>query len=351
VLRSAAEWVRPHAGSLHDGSLPVRRWAGSVALLGAVAFLAWKVSTFESTGWLALDFKLDAARRLVDGQTLYPPGATGGYPYPPIWAILASPLLLLPTGAAPYVACASCAGAFVAALWIVGLRDPLCYAAALVSGPIVSVTQIGNASAFVTLLLALAYRLNAAPAGLAVAIKLYAWPVLLWSATQRGLRDLCLGVGVVVTAILVPWAALGFDGIERYVSVVRAVTANQSAYALPTATGVTLAMLALVAMWIRRTDPVGSFSFSILAMLAATPVLWGFYFSTVFLALALRRPRFSIAWLVPFLAVTVQSHGYAIVFLALLAWCGVGAPTARSLRPETAGQHLETERETVLDRD
>ena len=350
MFRSAAEGFRAHAGSLHDGFASVWRWAGIVALLGAVAFLAWRVSTFESTGWLALDFKLDAARRLVDGQTLYPPGAAGEYPYPPLWAILASPLLLLPTGAAPYVACATCAGAFVAALWIIGLRDPLCYAAALVSGPVVSVTQMGNASAFVTLLLALAYRLNAAPAGLAVAIKLYAWPVLLWSAMRRGLRDLCLGIGVVVTAVFLPWAAIGFDGIEHYVSVVRAVTAHQSAYALPTPVGVGLATLALVAMWIRRADPVGSFSFSILAMLAATPVLWGFYFSTVFLPLALRRPRFSIAWLVPFLAVTVQSHGYAIVFLGLLAWCGVGAPTARSIRPATAGRQPETEREMALDR-
>ena len=335
---SAAGWVRSRSGSLRDGVATVRRWAGILALLGAIAFLAWKVTTFESTGWLAFDFKLDAARRLVDGETLYPPGSSGKYPYPPLWAILASPLLLLPAGAAPYVACASCAAAIAAALWIVGLRDPLCYAAALVSGPIVSVTQLGNASAFVTLLLALAYRFNAAPAGLAVAIKLYAWPVLLWSATQRGLRDLCLGIGVVVTAVFVPWAAIGFDGIDRYVSVLRAVTANQAAYALPTAAGVTVAILGLVAMWIRRADPVGSFSFSILAMLAATPVLWGFYFSTVFLPLALRRPRFSIVWLVPFLAVIVQSHGYAIVFLGLLAWCGVGAQTARLPRPATAGR-------------
>ena len=186
---------------------------------------------------------------------------------------------------------------------------------------------MGNISAFVTLLLALGYRYGSAPVGLAVALKLYAWPVLLWSAMQRGARDLMLGVGVVVAAVIAPWAAIGFDGIDRYLSVARDVTTVRPTYALPTAIAVVVAALALAAMWLRRQDPVGSFSFAILAMLAAAPVLWGFYLSAVLLPLALRRPRFSPAWLVPFLAVVVQDHGYVYVFLGLLVWCGVGAPS------------------------
>ena len=177
VARSARTGVQREG--LRAAFASVRKWLGIAALASAAVFLAWKVTRFESTGWLALDFKLNAARRLIDGQTLYPPGTSGEYPYPPIWAMLVSPLLLLPASAAPYVACALCGASIVAALWIVGLRDPLCYAAALVSGPVVSGTRIGNASAFITLLLALAYRFNAVPAGLAVAIKLYAWPVLI----------------------------------------------------------------------------------------------------------------------------------------------------------------------------
>ena len=134
MVRSVARWGRSHKRSLSDGFVSVARWLGVIALLGAIAFLAWKVATFESTGWLAHDFKLDAARRLAEGKTLYPSDASGEYPYPPLWAILASPLLLLPSGAAPYVACAACGAAIAGALWILGIRDPLCFAAALISG-------------------------------------------------------------------------------------------------------------------------------------------------------------------------------------------------------------------------
>ena len=135
------------------------------ALAGAAVFLAYKVVQFDSKGWRALDFKFDAAQRLVDGQTLYPADASGEYAYPPLWAFLVSPLLLLPNAIAPYVACFLCATAIVGALWIIGLRDPLCYAAALVSGPVVSGTQIGNASAVVALLLALGYQIQRGATG------------------------------------------------------------------------------------------------------------------------------------------------------------------------------------------
>ena len=53
---------------------------------------------------------------------------------------------------------------------------------------------MGNPSAFVALLLALTYRYNSAPAGIAIALKLYLWPVLLWSGLGRGWRDLMIGV-------------------------------------------------------------------------------------------------------------------------------------------------------------
>jgi hypothetical protein len=90
-------------------------------------------------------------------------------------------------------------------------------------------------------------------------------------------------------------------------------------------------VLALVAMWIRRGDPVGSFSFAILAMLAATPVLWSFYFAAALLPLALRRPRFSLIWLVPLLASLIDGRWYSLVFLALVCYCalsGAEPPTA-----------------------
>ena len=97
----------------------------------------------------------------------------------------------------------------------------------------------------------------------------------------------------------------------------------------PLGVGIGVATAALIAMWFRRRDSVGSFSFAILAMLAATPVLWGFYFTAVLLPLALRRPRLSVAWVIPFLAAFVGGYTYTCIFLGLLVWCGIGAPSLR----------------------
>ena len=340
MLRPAVEPGADKAEQLHAAFANVWRLLGIAALVGAAVFLAYRVVQFDSTGWVALDFKFDAAQRLVDGQTLYPADASGQYPYPPLWAFVVSPLLLLPNTVAPYFACFLCAGAMVGALWIVGLRDPFCYAAALVSGPVVSVTQIGNASAIVTLLLALGYRFNGAPLGAAVALKLYAWPLVLWSALRRGPRDLALAVAVGLAALFVPWAGIGFDGIDRYVTVSRKITSDLPTFALPTSVSIVVTGLALAAMYLRRNDPIGSFSFAVLAMLSSTPVLWEFYFSAVLLPLAMRRPRLSIVWLVPFLLTALHGNAHTLAFMGLLVWCGLGAPAFRmptpaQLRPDT----------------
>ena len=105
-----------------------------------------------------------------------------------------------------------------------------------------------------------------------------------------------MAVGVAV--VFIPWAAIGFDGIDRYVRVTRTITSDLPTFALPTSVSIIVTAVALAAMYLRRDDRVGFFSFAVLAMLASTPVLWDFYFAAVLLPLALRRPRFSIVWLV-----------------------------------------------------
>jgi hypothetical protein len=307
----------------------VRRWVAAVALGAAVAFLAWKLVRFESTGLLALDFKLSAAQRLVEGGSLYPADASGQYPYPPLWAMLASPLLLLPHSVGQYVAAILCAGAVLAALRVIGVRDPLCMALALVSTSVVSTAQMANISAFVALLAALTYRYSGAPAGVATALKLYPGPLLVWSGMRRGPRDLFIAVSVAVTGIVLPWAIIGFEGIARYPRVAHEITARTAveAHALPTMLGIAVALLALTAMWVRRADAAGSFAFAVMAMLAWTPVLWGFYFTAVLVPLGIRRPQFSIAWLIPFFAVAAHGHVHVALMFGLLAWCAIGAPS------------------------
>ena len=123
-------------------------------------------------------------------------------------------------------------------------------------------------------------------------------------------------------------------------SVSRTITSDLPTFALPTSVSIVVTVLALAAMYLRRDDPVGSFSFAVLAMLSSTPVLWEFYFAAVLLPLALRRPRFSIVWLVPFLLTAVHGNAHTLAFMGLLVWCGLGAPAFRmptpaQLRPDT----------------
>jgi hypothetical protein len=308
------------------------RTALAVAAIGLAALLIGDMLVeWHSSARLAVDLKLTSAQRLVDGETLYPTEgrAAGGYPYTPLWAFLVTPLLLLPAAAAEYSAAILCIVLLLAALWIIGTRDPVCYAIVLWSVSVVALARLSNASALVAPLIALGYRWNSAPTGIAVALKLYAWPLLLWGGITRGKRDLMIGLGAAAAAIFVPWAAIGFDGLTRYLSVARDITeaTRGSTYALPPALSMTVTALALAAMWIRRRHPASSFAFGVLAMLAATPVLWDFYFSAIFVPLALQRPRASVAWLVPLAMWWAPGALHVASMLLLLAWLGIGAPT------------------------
>jgi hypothetical protein len=308
------------------------RTALAVAAIGLAALLIGDMLVeWHSSARLAVDLKLTSAQRLVDGETLYPTEgrAAGGYPYTPLWAFLVTPLLLLPAAAAEYSAAILCIVLLLAALWIIGTRDPVCYAIVLWSVSVVALARLSNASALVAPLIALGYRWNSAPTGIAVALKLYAWPLLLWGGITRGKRDLMIGLGAAAAAIFVPWAAIGFDGLTRYLSVARDITeaTRGSTYALPPALSMTVTALALAAMWIRRRHPASSFAFGVLAMLAATPVLWDFYFSAIFVPLALQRPRASVAWLVPLAMWWAHGALHVASMLLLLAWLGIGAPT------------------------
>ena len=87
-----------------------RKLAPVVALLVAGVFVLGHLIQAHSDGFFASDFKLAAAQRLIDGQTLYPPIGTGNgdYPYPPIWAMLVTPCFFTPV-AAQYAAGLVCA--------------------------------------------------------------------------------------------------------------------------------------------------------------------------------------------------------------------------------------------------
>jgi hypothetical protein len=302
----------------------------------------------DRDGKLALDLKLAAAQNLLDGRTLYPEHVYPlGYPYPPLLAMLLVPLLALPTHVAAYIGALLCLAAVLGALRLVGVRDIRCLAIAALSLPVVLGAQLGNASAFICLLAALAWRFGPIPAGAAIALKLYAWPLAFWLAVTRGLRAGMLTVAAAGAFALLPWALLRFDGVTRYTSLAHEATRGTrgQTYAialsgLPYAGAIAAAVTAaaLAACWWRRADPAGSFALAVLASLTASPVVWGFYFALGYVALAVRRPTLTLAWFVPLLLWVASGTPTSafklwwwwLVMGGLLVWCGIGAPTRNS---------------------
>ena len=224
--------------------------------------------------------------------------------------------------------------AIAGALWAVGLCNPYCYAIAFCSGPVILVVTVGNPTAVVTLLVALAYRFGSIPTGAAVALKFYAWPMLLWGLLTRGRRDFAVGILVAAAAIILPWAMIGFDGLDRYVGVAREITsyARSDSGVLPLEIQGVLTGLALAGMWLRRDRPADSFAFASLAMLTASQVLWGFYLVAALIPLAIQRPRMSPAWLLLLALWGLDYYGRLVAVYALLVWCGMGAPAFRFVR-------------------
>jgi hypothetical protein len=145
----------------------------------------------------------DAGARLNAGLPLYPPDADTDaaefYRYPPLFAILFRPLAMLPYETAAAIWTALVVAAFVATLYILGLRRRETWIAVGVLGmPIAWTLAIGQAHSVVTFLLALG-----SPFGIALAAHIKLFPVLagVWFIGRRDWR----GAGA-----LVAWlAALG----------------------------------------------------------------------------------------------------------------------------------------------
>jgi hypothetical protein len=298
----------------------------------------------DGSGELAFDFRdsyVPAAHALVHGHTIY----GFGYTYPPLLAELVAPLLLLPAHAALWAASLLCFAAYVASLRIVGVRDPLVIFVAAMAPSLLLGAQVANGTALMCVLTALAWRYGAIAGGASIAVKLVAWPLVPWFWFTRGIRAALSSVAAAAAFVLVPWALIGFDGIEHYWGLARDNATSQSGltYAISTSglpggrmLAAALTVIALAGCWWQRSHHARSFAFAIAAALAATPVLWGFYFTLAMLALAVQRPRLSASWFV-FLLLWItpgtgmptewwsKVFGLTLVF-SLLTWLGLGAP-------------------------
>ncbi len=174
-----------------------RFWLTWLPAAGAVVGM---LAVSVTRPWRLVDLEyafLPAARAVLHGHSPY----TGAYAqlrqigsayiYPPPIAFLAVPLTALPKPAAAALFTTIMVAGTVAGLWLLGVRDRRCYALALVSHPVLAAELAGALSVLIMLVMAAAWRWRDSPSAvgclvaLAIAAKLFCWPLAVWLLLTR----------------------------------------------------------------------------------------------------------------------------------------------------------------------
>ncbi len=284
-----------------------------------------------------------AGRDVVTGHSPYP------FVYPAPAAFLMAPFGALPWSVAVVAFTLSLVAALVLALRLLGVRDWRCHALALASLPMASSIMIGTLSPFIALGAAAAWRYRdrrfvvaAAIVGVVVT-KIFLWPLVIWLVATRRFRTAATTVVLGIVLSVGCWGILGFDGLRDYPHRLGRVAGleqdkSYSPFALfrlfdLSSGSARLAVLALTVAGLAAIMAVArgndgdrrSFLVALGIGLIASPIVWLHYLVLLVVPLALYRPRFSVAWLLPlayWFLPGQENHGSAgniAVMLALTA--------------------------------
>ena len=311
----------------------VPRALRSGVVVAVVLAAIWWTYVLVDWGFLqdvvAFDFRgtiWEPGTAILDGRSPYPDPSVAeveiGNPslYPPLLIVLSSPLTLLPWPVGAVVWTALLCGAVAVALLALDVRDLRCYALAFLSPVVAWGLVLGNATLLLLPVVALAWRWRGdwrrtGPLiGLAIASKLFLWPLVFWLVGTRRYRALGAAMLVGGASLLLPWAAIGFAGMSSYPDLLRIAEDVYAVHSFSVATilgaigvetglatsgafllGLVLSVTALVVA--RRGADSVSISLALLAAVLASPIAWPFYFGLLLIPLAIARPRFSLVWL------------------------------------------------------
>jgi hypothetical protein len=283
-----------------------------------------------ASGAVGFDFKgtlWDPAMAIRDGRRFYPEPVLTAVDvanpalYPPIGPVLVAPLTLLPWSLGVTVWIAVLCLAVGVTLWALDVRDPRCYVLVGLAPPIAEGVLVANATILLLPLVALGWRWRdrlyrtGVVVGLAIAIKLFLWPLLFWLIGTRRYRAAAAAAVTLGALLLAPWAALGFEGLASYPELLRIASdiyGTQSASLTtllaglgvsefvatraPFLVGIVLAGASVVAG--RRRADSFAYSVAVLAAILASPIAWSYYYALALIPVAIYRPRFSAVWLV-----------------------------------------------------
>ena len=316
-----------------------------------------------------------AAEAILEGDSPYvdtgdPTARWGGpYPYPPLPALLVTPLTALPFQAAGLLMMALLVVVALAVPFLLGVRDWRCYGLLLAWPPVISAIQTGNVTLWFALAAAVAWRYRdrrlpaAASVGLTLAAKFFLWPLAVWFAATRRAVTAALALALGVALLLASWAVVGFAGFTSYPSLLRRLDdvvgqdsytayvvgldlglSSQAARTLWLVVG--LALLGFMVVLARRGDELSAFVLAIAAALALTPIVWLHYFALLLVVVALAQPRLGVLWFVPFAMVLTPGSGHPTPFetawtlavAAVVVALALRATLAQARHERTAGR-------------
>ena len=318
----------------------------SIAFFGVLPALLLVMLAFPARGDdVAFDFRpyYSAAGAIIHGDSPYPAAddpltaRSGAYVYPPLIGIAAIPFRLLPEQAAGYGAMALLALLVPATLLVLGVRDWRCYGIAFLWPPVLSAIQTGNVTLVLAFCAALMWRFRDRPLagslslGIALALKLFLWPLAFWLAATRRVAAAVYACAVGVGILVLSWAAIGFAGLVDYPELMRRLQDSvgpdsYTAYivaldaGLPSVVarlvwlGLGLGLLAAVVVLGGRRRESPAFVVAIAAALALTPIVWLHYFALLLVVVGVTRSTLGVAWFVPLALVITPGSGHPTPF-------------------------------------
>ena len=319
---------------------PAIDWRGlerrALLVYGLFGVAIWGLSLYLRlrTGTFGYDFRgslWTGGRDILAGRSPYPAASAShlvhvgnAFVYPPLAALVSLPLAVLPYTVAAVVWSLLNAAALAGALWVVGARDWRCYALCLTSYPVMDTLFLGQLNGVLALVIALAWRFRrhataaGAAVGSAIALKLLAWPLLIWLLFTRRFKAALVCLATTTSLLLGSWAAIGFRGFAAYPHLLAAdaeafqdrshsIVALAVRAGLSQSAGRVAAVLAglLVLALVRResragaTNEVFAFAAALVAGIVASPVVHEHYWVVLFVPLAAARPTAGWRWLLP----------------------------------------------------
>jgi hypothetical protein len=291
--------------------------AAMVASVGATIYyaphLTRMLSDFYGNVWWP-------GKRIYYGAAGFPDPLTQ---WPPTATAIFSPLVLLPEWFAVALWLTASIAAFGVALWLLGCRDLRAYAVAFASPPVLCCLILGNTTLMLVAGIALVWVardrhpvLAGSAAGVMIVMKVWLWPVVVFLLLTR--RFLAASTAAAWSgAAILAWWLLSPDTLSTYDDLTRetvtafgplgvgvlSIAVNEGA---SFGTGEVMAFAAgaaaLVAAWRVKGD-LPRLTLCLAAALLASPIVWAHYYAILFVPIALRSPRLSRLWLVPYLTV------------------------------------------------